>query len=352
MAEHQVRLLARMVDDLLDTSRITHGTFRLQTERVRTAELIERAVNTVRHHSEAKGKHLHVAIAPDLPQLEADPIRLEQVICNLLTNAVKFTPQDGRIDISLAAEEGDLVLKVRDTGIGITAEFLPHLFDPFTQANMSMARERGGLGIGLTLVKAIVELHGGSVEARSDGLHLGSQFIIRLPISSTDDAVGSAPRCLDDRPIRETDRVAVRKRILIVEDNQEYAFGICRLLESAGHEVQVCNDGLLALSLAPAFAPDVILLDLGLPGMDGNEVARRMRADESIARAKIIVISGYASEEDRRRSREVGVDEHLAKPVQFGELLRVVGRDRGEIRCSSPPTSPGIGVRPTAIRSG
>ena len=321
MAEHQVGLLTRMVDDLLDTSRITRGTFQLRMERVRPAELIERAVATVRHLAEAQGHHLHVAVAPDLPQLEADPARLEQVVCNLLTNAIKFTPQGGRIELSVGTEWGDLVLTVRDTGIGIAPDFLPHVFDSFAQVDKSLVRERGGLGIGLTLVKAIVELLGGSVEARSEGLHLGSKFVIRLPTVAADDAVGSGPQPVADREI-------VRRRILMVEDNQDYAFGLRRMLESAGHEVQICNDGLVALSQAPAFAPDVVLLDLGLPGMDGYEVARRMREDESLARAKIIVISGYASEEDQQLSREVGVDQHLAKPVRFSELLRVVELNR------------------------
>src|SRR5271157_3763451 len=170
MAERQVRLLTRMVNDLLDTSRITRGTFQLQRERVRPAELIERAVDTVRHVTQAQGHHLHVAVAPELPQLEADPARLEQVVCNLLTNAIKFTPPDGRIEVSAGAEGGEFVLTVRDMGIGIPPDFLKHVFDPFAQLDTSLVRERGGLGIGLTLVKTIVELHGGSVAARSDGL--------------------------------------------------------------------------------------------------------------------------------------------------------------------------------------
>jgi signal transduction histidine kinase len=200
MAEHQVRLLARMVEDLLDTSRITRGTFQLRRERVRPAELIERAVDTMRHFAQTKGHRLHVVVGPNLPQLEADPSRLEQVIFNLLNNAFKFTPQGGRVEVSAVAEGGELVLKVRDTGSGITPDFLPHIFEPFMQAETTLARERGGLGVGLTIVKAIVELHGGSVEARSEGLHLGSEFVVRLPTVGADDAVGSGPSSLQDRP--------------------------------------------------------------------------------------------------------------------------------------------------------
>jgi two-component system CheB/CheR fusion protein len=333
MAEHQVRLLTRMVNDLLDTSRITRGTFQLQRERVRPAELIERAVDTVRHLAEAKEHHLHLTVAPNLPQLQADPARLEQVINNLLTNAVKFTPQGGRVEVSVVAEGGDLVVTVRDTGIGIAPDFLTRVFDPFVQVDTSLVRGRGGLGIGLTLVKAIVELHGGSVEARSDGLNRGCEIVVRLPTVGANNVNGSGPPSLENGPALAADGAPERRRILIVEDNLDYALGLRRLLESAGHELHICKDGLGALSQASAFAPDVILLDLGLPGMDGYEVARRMREDESLARARIVVISGYACEEDRRRSREIGVDEHLAKPVRFSKLLRIVTETgRGSIR--------------------
>ena len=333
MAEHQVRLLTRMVNDLLDTSRITRGTFQLMRQRVRPAELIERAVDTVRHLAEAKEHHLHLTVAPNLPQLQADPARLEQVINNLLTNAVKFTPQGGRVEVSVVAEGGDLVVTVRDTGIGIAPDFLKRVFDPFVQVDTSLVRGRGGLGIGLTLVKAIVELHGGSVEARSDGLNRGCEIVVRLPTVGANNVNGSGPPSLENGPALAADGAPERRRILIVEDNLDYALGLRRLLESAGHELHICKDGLGALSQASAFAPDVILLDLGLPGMDGYEVARRMREDESLARARIVVISGYACEEDRRRSREIGVDEHLAKPVRFSELHRIVTETgRGSIR--------------------
>ena len=326
MAGHQVRLLSHMVDDLLDTSRITRGTFQLRKERVRPAELINRAVDTIRHLAEAQGHRLDVAAPPDLPEMEADPARLEQVVCNLLTNAVKFTPKGGRIELWVGTEGDELVMAVRDTGDGIAPDFLPHVFDSFAQADTSLVRGRGGLGIGLTLVKAIVELHGGSVEARSGGLDRGSEMVIRLPTIGADKTALPGSPSQEGRPILGEDRLPDRRRILVVEDNQEYAQGLRRLLESAGHEVHICSDGLGALSQAPAFDPDVILLDLGLPGMDGYEVARRIREDKSLARAKLAVISGYACEEDRQRSREIGVDEHLAKPVQFSELLRVVAQ--------------------------
>ena len=313
-----------MVEDLLDTSRITRGTFRLHKERVRPGELIQRAVDTVRHSADLRGHRLHVVVGPNLPLLEADPSRLEQVVFNLLTNAFKFTPPGGWVEVSVAADGDELVLKVRDTGEGMTSDFMPHIFEPFVQAQCTLARERGGLGIGLTFVKAIVELHRGSIVARSEGLHKGSEFVVRLPAITADDAEDSGPCTLENPPSRNSEQPPQRRRILMIEDNLEYAQGLRRLLVAAGHEVQICNDGLEALTQAPALVPDVILLDLGLPGMDGYEVARRMREDNSLDRTKIVVISGYACEEDRRLSKEIGVDEHLAKPVRFSELLRVV----------------------------
>ena len=324
MAEHQIQLLTRMVDDLLDTSRITRGSLHLRKERVRPAEMIERAGETVRQIADAHGIDLQIAIPPGLPQLQADPARLEQAVSNLLTNAIKFTPRGGRIDVVAGLERNDLVLTVRDTGIGIAPGFLPHVFEPFTQVDTSLVRGRGGLGIGLTLVKAIIELHSGSVEAHSPGLNLGTEVVVRLPTVPADEVVGSQPPSAVDRPSRHLLREGQRRRILMVEDNHDYALGVRRMLESAGHEVLICNDGRAALSQAVDFGPDVVLLDLGLPGMDGYEVAQKMRENESLARTKIVVISGYACEEDRRRSKEVGVDEHLAKPIRFVDLLRVV----------------------------
>ncbi len=225
-------------------------------------------------------------------------------------------------------EGRELVLTVRDTGIGIDTDFLPNIFDSFAQVDKSLARERGGLGIGLTLVKAIVERHGGSVAARSDGRHCGTEIIVRLPTVGAEDGVSAMPTPLEERPILGVARASERKRILMVEDNLDYANGLRLQLESAGHEVRIYNDGLVALSQAPAFGPDVIIVDLGLPGMDGHEFIRQVRANVSFGHVKIVVISGYASEEDQLRSREVGVDEHLAKPVRFGELLRVLEQNR------------------------
>ena len=201
-----MRLLTRMVDDLLDIARITRGSFQLRKELVRPADLIARAVDTVRHLAEERGQCLEVATAPELPHLEVDPARLEQVICNLLTNAFKFTPQGGRIEVSAVADGNELVLTVRDSGIGIARDFLPQVFEPFAQADKSLGRGRGGLGIGLTLVKTIVELHGGSVEARSEGPNQGCEMIVRLPTVGAVGAIVPGPASPDDRPILGGDR--------------------------------------------------------------------------------------------------------------------------------------------------
>ena len=231
MAEHQIRLLTRMVDDLLDTSRIRRGTFQLRKERVRPAEVIERAVDSVRRFAEANSLDLHFEPAPELPRLEVDPARLEQVVSNLLNNAIKFSPRGGRIDVTLRPEGTDLVLTVRDTGIGIADDFLNHVFDPFAQVDTSLVRGRGGLGIGLTLVKAVIQLHGGSVEARSQGLHKGSEFVIRLPIIAADPGTGSESPPVDSGEIQGSGAESSRMRVLMVEDNHDYAYGVRRMLE-------------------------------------------------------------------------------------------------------------------------
>lgn len=326
----QVRHLVRMVDDLLDTSRITRGTIRLQTELVQPAEVIGRAIEAMRHLAEAKGHQLCVSMAPHLPKLEADPTRLEQIISNLLTNAIKFTQPGGRVEVSVQVEGSTLVLTVRDTGAGIAPEFLPHIFELFAQSDTSLSREHGGLGLGLTLVKALIEQHGGSVEARSEGLGRGSEFVVRLPTFNGDAVIvpenGSIKKPLD--ACRKSGPV----RILMVEDNLEYARCLGRLLEATGYEIRISCDGPTALDEAHLWIPDVFLLDLGLPGMDGFEVARRIHEDASFARAKVVVVSGYAGEEEHRRSEEIGIDAHLAKPVVLRDLLRTISdEDRASL---------------------
>ena len=235
---------------------------------------------------------------------------------------IKFTQPGGRVEVSVQAESSTLVLTVRDTGAGIAPEFLSCVFDLFAQSDVSLAREQGGLGVGLTLVKALIEQHGGSVEARSEGLGHGSEFVVRFP--TYDAAISPEIESVERRPPLDACRESAPVRILMVEDNLEYARSLGRLLESAGYKLRISCDGPTALDEAHRWIPDVFLLDLGLPGMDGFEVARRIREDASFARAKVVVVSGYAGEEEHRRSKEIGIDAHLAKPVVLRDLLRTI----------------------------
>jgi CheY-like chemotaxis protein len=242
---------------------------------------------------------------------------LAQVVSNLLNNAAKYSDEQGRIWLSVEAADGEAVVRVRDTGCGIAPEVLPHVFDLFTQADRTLDRSQGGLGIGLTLVKALAELHGGSAAAASAGLGSGSEFSVRLPL---------APAASAARPASDRDRerkAATPRRVLVVDDNVDAALSLSRLLQAAGHEVEAVHDGLAALASAPKWRPEVILLDIGLPGIDGYEVARRLRSQPETRGAVLVALTGYGQDEDRRRSQEAGFDHHLVKPVERGSLQRL-----------------------------
>jgi CheY-like chemotaxis protein len=326
VAERQARHLARLVDDLLDVSRISTGKIELRRGPVDLREAVARAAETVRPLVEARRHALALALPEGPLPLEADEARLEQVFANLLNNAAKYTEPGGQIRIE-AAREGDVaVVRVRDTGIGIAPELLPRVFDLFAQAEQSLDRSQGGLGIGLTLVRRLVELHGGSIAAASPGVGLGSEFVVRLPIRAADDAASSregprrgavAPEAADPAP----------RRVLVVDDNADAARLLARLLEASGHQAEVAHDGPAALERAQARPPDVVLLDIGLPGMDGYEVARRLR--QSVGdRPLLVALTGYGQDEDRRRSREAGMDDHLTKPVDPRTLKELLARPR------------------------
>jgi CheY-like chemotaxis protein len=260
--------------------------------------------------------------------LEGDGTRLEQVICNLLTNAAKYTPAGGRIWLTGAREEGVAVLRVRDTGTGMPPELLARAFDPFTQGTRSSARSEGGLGIGLTLVKRIVELHGGSVTAHSQGPGQGSEFVIRLPLPRQVPPA-SAEQC-------EVPVLSRPLRVLVVEDVADAAETLAEMLQLWGHTVATAPDGPGALLLAQEFRPDVVLLDIGLPGMDGYDVAQLLRRSRAADGARLIALTGYGQEQDRERSREAGMDGHLVKPVDPAELQRAL---------ALPPAGTGPGPR-------
>jgi signal transduction histidine kinase len=311
MVERQVKHLARLVDDLLDVSRITRGSIRLRKEAVDLVTVAERAVEATRPLIETRGHDLTLEL-PDQPiRMEADPTRLEQVISNLLNNAAKYTMPGGHIWLNVAVEGAEALVRVRDTGIGVPPDVLGRVFEPFVQSDGSLARSEGGLGIGLTLVRSLVEMHGGSVEAHSPGLGQGSEFVLRLPIRPSGSA--AAERYESDEPASPLDH---RSRVLVVEDNVDAAESLAALLRLWGHEVKVVHDGLAAIDAARQQRPEVVLLDIGLPGLDGYQVARKLREEVGLDSALLVAMTGYGQPEDRRRSQEAGIHLHYVKPVE------------------------------------
>jgi PAS domain S-box-containing protein len=311
----QVQNLARLIEDLLDVSRISRGKIVLRKQPVDLAPVVASAVESVRPLIEERKHELNLSLMSGALRVDADPLRLEQVLVNLLNNAAKYTDAGGRISLSARQEGNDLVITVRDNGVGITPELLPRVFDLFTQGDRTMARSEGGLGIGLTLVQKIAEMHGGGVTATSDGPGKGSEFTLRLPALRED-----APR--KSAGVESLPRVAREGvRVLVVDDNVDGAAGLAKLLKLLGHDVRVAHDGHAAVEAARDFRPEVVLLDIGLPGMDGYEVAGRLRAEECCKDALIIAVSGYGQPDDIRRSKEAGFDQHLVKPVNFEELM-------------------------------
>ena len=311
MVERQVKHLARLVDDLLDVSRITHGNIRLRKEGVDLGLILERAVESNRPLIEARSHDLTVELPPQPVRLEADPTRLEQVFSNLLNNAAKYTMPGGHIWLTATLEGDEAVVRMQDTGIGVPPDVLGRVFEPFVQSDGSLARSEGGLGIGLTLVRSLVEMHGGSVEAHSAGLGQGSEFVVRLPARA---AIPSERPGAPFEPLAATPARGVR--VLVVEDNVDAAESLAALLRLWNHDVQVVHDGLAAIEAAREQRPEVVLLDIGLPGLDGYQVARRLREDLGLDHALLVAMTGYGQPEDRRRSREAGIQHHFVKPVE------------------------------------
>ena len=307
----QMDHVVRLVDDLLDVSRITRGKINVRREPVDVAAVVAQAVETSRPLIEDRGHDFRVEMPPDPLFVEADPSRLAQVVSNLLNNAAKYTPEGGRIALDVAGDGCEVVFRVSDTGTGIPAEMLARIFEPFTQVERTLDRSQGGLGIGLTLVKSLVEMHGGRVEVHSDGPGSGSAFTVRLPLIATPAAavpvhangIGHAPH-----PARPA-------RVLLVDDNIDVADTLAVLLRLAGHEVRVFRDGPSALAGVDGFPMDVAVLDIGLPKMSGYELARALRGRPEGRDAVLIALTGYGQEEDRRQAREAGFDHHLVKPV-------------------------------------
>ena len=316
----QVEHLVRMVDDLLDASRILRNRIQLRKKPVELTAAVQRALDSVRPHIEAQQHQLVLRTPPRPVWVDADPVRLTQIAANLLHNAAKYTERKGRIDVEIQEADGQAVLIVRDNGVGISPELLPKVFELFTQADRSLERSQGGLGIGLTLVHSLVTLHGGSVEARSDGEGHGAEFTVRLPA------------ICGPQPVIEGIRESVAMgeyRILVVEDNVGSAKILSRLLKMLGnHEVHLAHDGMAAVESARTLLPDMILLDIGLPRMNGFEVARTLRSEPRFHETMLVALTGYGADEDRRRSREAGFDMHLIKPPSIDVLQHLFAHPR------------------------
>jgi PAS domain S-box-containing protein len=316
--ERQTAHLTRLVDDLLDVSRITRGKLRLEGAIMDLNAAVTRAVETVQPFIEHRGHRLQVSLSKEAVPVNGDETRLTQVVINLLNNSAKYTPEGGDIRLEVFTQGRDAVIRVTDTGAGIAPHLLERIFDLFTQGERTLARSEGGLGIGLTLARRIVQMHGGSIAATSDGAGKGSAFTVRLPRidltpvnAPTAGALGLSPG-------------ALRHSVLVVDDNVDSASSMAMMLRLVGHEVRVEHDGPAALERVAAEAPDVVLLDIGLPGMDGYEVARQLRARPDGHALRIYAMTGYATQEDRMKSREAGFDGHLVKPVMPAELLDLI----------------------------
>lgn len=325
MMERQIAQMVRLVDDLLDVSRISHGTIELKRERVALASIVLQAVETVRPLVASMDHELTISLPAEPIHVSADPARLAQVFGNLLHNACKFTERRGRIRVTIEPAGDQAVIRVADNGLGIAAEHLAHVFGMFTRIDKSFERSSGGqgLGLGLMLVKTLVELHGGSVEARSDGVGCGTEFVVLLNMIgelSAPPRASVAAQTLD----------AASLRILIVEDNEDAADSMALLLELDGHNVQIARDGLHAVEAAAHWIPDVVLLDIGLPKLDGYEVARRIRAQRNgVDGVILIALTGWGQDEDRRRSVDAGFNAHLTKPVDHAYLKTLLAQSRG-----------------------
>jgi signal transduction histidine kinase len=313
IVERQIEHMTRLIDDLLDVSRITRGKIELREQPLLLSSVIERAIESARPLVDERGHRIHLDLPTEPVMFLADPARLAQVFANLLNNAAKYTDVGGRIWVRARVDGNQLVVSVKDDGPGLTKDLRNHAFDLFMQGPQTRARARGGLGIGLTLVRRLVELHGGSVEALSEGAGRGTEFVVRLPRRLPAVAQGATPTAAiaTDGP---------RRRILVVDDNVDAAEALGELLRDYGHEVATAHDGARALDNARLHRPEIILLDIGMPDMDGYEVAKRIRGELGLADALLVALSGYGEDRHRRLAREAGFDQHITKPVDASKL--------------------------------
>jgi len=316
MMERQLAQMVRLVDDLLDISRITRNKLELRKAPVELWAVVQSAVETARPQIEASGHTLTVTLPPQPIHLNADLTRLAQVFWNLLNNSAKYTEPGGRISLVAEMQGGEAVVTVQDNGIGLAAESMSGLFEIFSQVDRSLERAQGGLGIGLALVKGLTEAHGGRVEARSDGVGRGSTFIVRLPVTERKPPAG--------RPQADATQPASQGRILVVDDNRDGAASLAMLLTVMGNDTRTAHDGLEGVELAEAFRPDLIVLDIGLPKLNGYDACRRIREKPWAKDTLIVAATGWGQDDDRRRSKEAGFDYHLVKPVEAAELNRLL----------------------------
>ena len=316
MLERQVGQMVRLVDDLLDVSRVSRGRIELRRERVDLGTVINHAVEATRPLFAAKGVELSASPLESPVHLHADPARLAQVVGNLLSNACKFTPPGGAVHLSARRERGQVLISVQDSGVGIPRADLHRIFEMFAQVDTSLERTHGGLGIGLTLSKSLVEMHEGRIEARSEGPGKGSEFIVHLPM-----LVGAQP---SSGTPAVSDTPSATYRILVVDDGRDAADSLALLLRLHGHETRTAHDGLNAVEVAEAFRPDVVLLDIGMPRLNGYEACRRIRAAPWGKNTVLIAQTGWGQEEDRRQTEAAGFDAHIVKPVDYTRLLRLI----------------------------
>jgi PAS domain S-box-containing protein len=315
--ERQAKQLARLLDDLLDVSRISQGKIHFNKERADLSSIIGRALEVVRPLFEKKRHTLTLAIAHGQLPIFADPTRMEQVLVNLLSNAAKYTEEGGNIAVT-AYRNDEVIVTIRDNGLGIPPEMLPQVFELFAQVDRTLDCSQGGLGIGLTLARSLVRMHGGEIQAKSEGPGKGSEFTIRLPVT--------VEHCPEPPRVEQNTADHPRRglRVLVVDDNKDTAVGMAKLLEKSGYGVQTAADGPTAVELARALRPDAILLDIGLPGMDGYQVARQLRSDDCCKSTLLIAVSGYGQQEDHERSRQAGFNHHLIKPVDYDSLVALL----------------------------
>ena len=312
--QRQVSGLERMVGDLLDVSRITCGKFQLSRERVTLNTVLQDAIETTQNLMECR-KHSFVVTTPSEPiWIDGDATRLEQVVSNLLSNASKYTDVEGQIWLTLEREGNEGIIRVKDTGTGIMQEMLPRIFEMFTQADRSLDRSQGGLGIGLTLTKRLVEMHGGKIEAFSEGVGQGSEFVVRLPVVA--EMVVEQPAEVRKEEVRQP----LPLHLVLAEDNRDTAITLAALLKRCGHRVDIAHTGPEALEMTVKSKPDLVLLDIGLPGMDGFQVAERLKNQDGTSQIPLVAMTGYGSDTDRQRSEELGFVRHLVKPIKLQDL--------------------------------